>query len=91
MSTMITLDAEGRLLLPAAFRDLLSLKSGAKLKADIAGGKIELTPEPEETIRLVNKRGLMVIAGIPGPVDAVAAIAADREAREASLVSGTPQ
>lgn len=82
MSTTITLDTEGRLLLPAAWRDQLSLKGGARLRADFAGGKIELTPEPEESVRLVSKRGLMVITGIKGPVDAVAAIEADRRERE---------
>lgn len=39
----------------------------------------------ESSIRLVNEGSLMVITGIPGPVDAVAAIKADREAREQSL------
>jgi bifunctional DNA-binding transcriptional regulator/antitoxin component of YhaV-PrlF toxin-antitoxin module len=85
MSTTITMDAEGRLTLPAVFRDQLSLKGGAKFKADLTEGKIELTPEAEEPIRLIRKGGLMVITGIKGPVDAVAAIQADREAREDSL------
>lgn len=85
MSTTITLEADGRLSLPAAWREQLSLKGGAKLKADLKEGRIELTPEPEDSIRLVNKRGLLVITGVTGPVDAVAAVAADREGREAAL------
>lgn len=91
MSTTITMDAEGRLSLPASFRDRLSIRGGAKFKADLREGRIELTPEPDEPVRLVNKGGLMVITGIPGPVDAVAAIEADREAREADLVPDGPQ
>ena len=84
------MDADGRRLLPAVFRAQLSLKGGARLKADLSDRKIELTPEPEEGIRLVNKGGLLVIAGIKGPVDAVAAIEADRAAREQSLAPDDP-
>lgn len=87
MSTTITMDAEGRLLLPEVFRAKLSLREGAKFRADLTGGKIELTPEAEDSIRLIDEGGLLVITGIKGPVDAVAAIQAAREEREESLLS----
>lgn len=87
MSMTITMDPERWLSQPAVFRDKLSVMRGTKFKADLTGTKIELTPETGDNIHLVNKRGLMVITGIKGPVDAVAAIQADRLAREARLVS----
>lgn len=81
------MDASGRLVLPKAVRDQLHLKAGARLRAEVVGGRIELTPQDDDC-ELVEKNGLWVIrSNTPGEprFDAVAAIKADRAARMAKL------
>lgn len=78
MSTTITLDAAGRLVLPKAMRDRLHLRAGARLKADLVADKIELTPEPDADVRIERRGKRMVIVGGP-PFDAVKAVKAARE------------
>lgn len=77
------MDASGRLVLPKAVRDQLQLKAGAMLRAEVVGGRIELTPQDDDC-ELVQKNGLWVIRSKSPdapPFDAVAAIKADRQAR----------
>jgi AbrB family looped-hinge helix DNA binding protein len=57
MTATITIDSAGRLVLPKAMRDRLHLRAGSKLSADVIAGKIELTPEPNENVRLVRTLG----------------------------------
>jgi AbrB family looped-hinge helix DNA binding protein len=85
MTATITIDTAGRFVLPKAMRDRLHLRAGSKLKADIIADKIELTPEPDEGVRLVRKGKLLVITGVKKPFDAVAAVKAAREDRDEQL------
>lgn len=85
MSSTITMDTAGRLVLPKAMRDRLHLRAGSKLRIDVIADKIELTPEPDEGVRLVRKGGLLVITGMKKPFDAVAAVRAAREERGEQL------
>ena len=84
MTATITIDAAGRFVLPKAMRERLHLRKGAKLRADVIGDKIELTPEPDADVRIERRGKLMVIVGGP-PFDAVAAIKADRDERDEVL------
>lgn len=79
----ISMDASGRLVLPKALRDQLQLKAGSKLRAEVVGGRIELTPEDDDgDFEIVEKNGLPVIRSRGGKrFDALAAIKADREDR----------
>ena len=79
MSTTLTMDATGRLVLPRAMRQKLALNGGAKIRAELAGGSIQLTPE--SPVRLVKKGKRLVVAGFPKDFSAVAAIAEAREAQ----------
>lgn len=85
MTTSITLDSAGRLVLPKTVRDRLHLRAGAKLKLELVADKIELTPEPNENVRVVKKGGLLVVTGLEGGFDAVKAVKAAREEREEQL------
>ena len=76
MSTTITMDASGRLALPKAMRQKLSLEGGAKLRAALEGDTIQLTRE--SPARLVKKGKRLVIAGFPENFSAVDAIAEAR-------------
>ena len=55
------------------------------MKAEIVADRIELTPEPDEGVRLVRKGRLLVITGMKKPFDAVAAIKAARDERDEQL------
>ncbi len=73
------MDASGRLVLPKAVRDQLHLKAGARLTAEVVGGRIELTPQDDDC-EIVVKDGMPVIRFRRNvKVDAAAAVREDRE------------
>jgi AbrB family looped-hinge helix DNA binding protein len=77
MSTTITLDKAGRIVLPKVIRDRLRLSPGAKLRAEVIGDKLELTQEVAE-VRLAKRGKRRVVVGWEG-FDAAKAV---REMRE---------
>jgi len=79
------MDATGRLVLPRAMRQKLALKGGAKLRAELAGGSIQLTPE--SPVHLVKKGMRLVVVGFPKDFSAGAAIAKIREEYDERLTS----
>ncbi|MDB5971834.1 MAG: AbrB/MazE/SpoVT family DNA-binding protein [Hydrocarboniphaga sp.] len=84
MTTTISMDASGRLVLPKAIRQRLNLQGGARLQASVVAGHLELIPvSDEEQPAVVRKSGLMVLAATGKPVDAAAAVAAERGDQEA--------
>ena len=60
---------------------LLNLPNDRKVIAD----KIELTPQPDENVRLVRKGKRLIVIGVKGPFDAVEAIKAVRDERDEVL------
>lgn len=85
MTSSITLDGAGRLVLPKAVRERLHLRAGAKMKLEVFADKIELTPEPDENVRVMKKGGLLVLTGVGKNFDAVKAIKAAREERDEQM------
>ena len=81
MTASIVVGDAGRVVLPKAMRERLHLRKGTKLKADVVGDKIELSPEPDADVRIERRGKRLVIVG-GAPFDAVAAIKADREERD---------
>ncbi len=79
MSTTITIDAAGRMVLPKSIRDRLHIHAGTRLRADVVADRIEITPEPEESVRLVRKGRRLVITGLKSPFNAVEAVKAARD------------
>lgn len=85
MTATITIDSAGRFILPKAIRDRLHLRAGSKMKVDVIADKIELTPQPDENVRLVRKGKRLIVIGVKGPFDAVEAIKAVRDERDEVL------
>ena len=81
MTSTITIDAAGRLVLPKSIREKLSLRAGSKLDVVLVADKVELIPHAED-VRIEKKQGRLVVAGVPEPFDAVAAVKAVREERD---------
>jgi len=84
MSTTITMDRAGRLVLPKPVRDKLHLRGGTRLSVTVVADKVELSPEPEADVRIERRGKRMVIVGGP-PFDAVKAIKAAREEHDERL------
>jgi bifunctional DNA-binding transcriptional regulator/antitoxin component of YhaV-PrlF toxin-antitoxin module len=83
-TTTIQMDASGRLVLPRALRERLNLAGGARLRASVVAGRVELQPvEDEEQPKVRRVNGMLVLAPTGKRVDAAAAIRAERDDSEA--------
>lgn len=77
------MDASGRLVLPKAVRERLNLRAGARLRAEVVAGRVELVPiSAEARPALRKKSGITVLARTGTKADAAAAVAAEREDQE---------
>jgi AbrB family looped-hinge helix DNA binding protein len=86
MSVTISMDKAGRIVLPKSLRDRYRLKEGAKLRVEMVGDHLELTPEDrEDGPPVVQKKGLLVVSVTGASCDAAEAVRADREDREAAI------
>lgn len=66
-SQTITMDAAGRLIIPAAIRRELALVGGAELLIDVQGGTIQLRPTAKAAV--ANRGGRLVVrSALTGPV-----------------------
>ena len=81
MSTTLTVDKAGRVVLPKPVRDRLHLQAGSKLRLEVVGDKLELSQEEAEVKIVRGKDGLRVVVGWEG-FDAAKAV---REMREDQL------
>jgi AbrB family looped-hinge helix DNA binding protein len=85
MSSTIILGKSRRLVLPKPICDRLHLREGDAMEIEMEGDSIRIRPSPDEGVKLVQKRGLLVATGFPQGVDIGAAVLSEREARETSL------
>ena len=82
MTDTISMDASGRLVLPKSIRARLNLTNGARLKAEVVAGRVELTPvEGDGEAGLSRKGGITVLKRTGAKADAGAAVAAERDAQ----------
>lgn len=82
MVTVVQMDASGRLVLPKPVREALHVAGPAAFTVEVVGGRIELTPAAlDSPAGLVDKGGIQVLARVGRPVDAAAAVRADRDER----------
>lgn len=74
-----TLDSAGRVVLPSDVRKRLRLAPGARFNVEVVAERIELTLEPPAEPAMVRKAGRWVLAATGAPLDAAAAIRAERQ------------
>jgi bifunctional DNA-binding transcriptional regulator/antitoxin component of YhaV-PrlF toxin-antitoxin module len=93
MSTTLFIDANGSAVIPPALLQMLGLKPGERLQADVSPQGIALKPaadvvEPAKTegIQLIRKGKRLVAVGAE-PFGAVEAIAAARDERDEMLLA----
>jgi len=85
MSTLITLDKAGRVVIPKAIREKMHLREGSRLRVELIGDRIALSPEADE-VQIERRGRRRVVLGWEG-FDAATAVAADREERLDALVA----
>ena len=88
MSSTISIDQAGRLVLPKAIRERFNLIGGTKLRVETIGDHLELTPifEGNETV-LTEKKGLLIVPATGEECVATEAIAASRDDRESDILN----
>ncbi len=74
-----TLDSAGRVVLPSGVRKRLNLAPGARFSVDVVAERIELTLEAAPDAAVKRKAGRLVLAAMGEPLDAAAAIRAERQ------------
>lgn len=75
----LSLDDAGRLVLPSSALRLLGMKPGDQVRADVSLNRIDICPEPPVMAEGVIENGVLVMARQGIPMDAAAAVRADRD------------
>lgn len=78
-SSTTTLDSTGRVVLPSDVRRRLRLAAGDRFHVEVVADRIELTLEAPPEPAVVRKAGRLVLAATDEPLDAAAAIRAERD------------
>jgi AbrB family looped-hinge helix DNA binding protein len=89
MSSSVTMDSAGRLVLPRKIREQLNLHGGSRLNLELEKDSVRLVPMPEEEARIVMRNGRHVIetSSPLGVGEIRKAILAEREERLVKLSS----
>jgi AbrB family looped-hinge helix DNA binding protein len=80
MTTTLTVDKAGRVVIPKPIREKMHLQEGSRLRVELVGDRLELTHEPSE-VQLERRGRRRVIVGWEG-FDAAQAV---HDAREEHL------
>jgi bifunctional DNA-binding transcriptional regulator/antitoxin component of YhaV-PrlF toxin-antitoxin module len=80
MTATLTLDDAGRLLLPDEALRVLGMKPGARLQADVTPNRIQILEEQLVVNEGVVEDGILLLPRFGLPMDAAAAVRADRDA-----------
>lgn len=79
MNATLSLDAAGRLVLPNSALRVLGMQPGDQVRADVSPNRIEICPEPPTMSEGVIENGVLVMARQGIPMDAAAAVRAERD------------
>lgn len=80
MNATLSLDEAGRLVLPDSALRLLGVKPGDQVRADVSPNRIDFCLEPPAVSEGVIENGVLVMARQGIPMDAAAAVRAERDA-----------
>jgi bifunctional DNA-binding transcriptional regulator/antitoxin component of YhaV-PrlF toxin-antitoxin module len=80
MNATLSLDEAGRRVRPNNALRLLGIKPGEQVRADVSPNGIEICPDPPIVSEGVIENGVLVVARQSIPMDAAAAVRADRDA-----------
>jgi AbrB family transcriptional regulator (stage V sporulation protein T) len=90
MTTQITIDKAGRVLIPKALREELRLRPGDVLELESQGDDITLRPRQAQAT-LVKEHGIWVASTGPAEIDLVEFIREQREARSRHVAGLDPE
>ena len=79
VNALLSLDENGRLVLPSNALRVLGMKPGDQVRADVSPNRIEICPEPPVMDEGAIQNGVLVMARQGIPMDAAAAVRADRD------------
>ena len=80
MNATLSLDEAGKLLLPNTALQVLGMKPGDQVRADVSLNRIEICPEPPIMTEGMMENGVLVMARQGIPMNAAAAVKSDRDA-----------
>jgi len=84
MTATLTIDDDGRLTLPEPLKQVFGgIKPGMRLRAEVTEGRMEIMSEAEPDVvgvsQLVDNDGVLLLPKRGVPIDAAAAIRAERD------------
>ena len=79
MNATLMLDEIGRLVLPTDALQVLGMKPGERLRANVTPNRIDILPEPPVMTDGMVEDGVLVMARLGIGMDAVAAVRAERD------------
>ena len=87
MNATLCLDKAGRLLLPNTALQVLGMKPGDQVLADVSLNRIEIYPESPIMIEGMMENGVLVMTRQGIPMNAAAAVRSDRDALAECAIS----
>ena len=79
MTATITIDDGGQINLPEALKVVFGVKPGVRLRADVTADRIEIVKDIPVVTEGVFENGVLVLPRLGIPMDAAAAVRADRD------------
>lgn len=80
MTTTLTLDESGQINLPEALKRIFGARPGESVRAEVTEGRIEIVKDVPLVTEGVMENGVLVLPKLGVPVNAAAAVRADRDA-----------
>lgn len=80
MNATLSLDEEGRLVLPNTALRVLGIKPGDQVRADVSPNRIDICPEPPVMTQGIIENGVLMMGRQQIRIDAAAAVRSDRDA-----------
>ncbi len=79
MTATFTIDEAGQIILPEALKRVFGAAPGVRLRADVTSERIEIVKDVPMVTEGVLENGVLVLPKLGVPMDAAAALRADRD------------